>query len=149
MNDKHIADDTAHWAATLPVLRQLSSELDAGIRALARDDFKEFEKHVATQGELCDLLIQTKLFTVPDTYEPAANRSLAMFPSPVKSVTASFPAAFHRLVSDLAEKNRLYSALLERAKRYTRILLTLYHSRHGYMPDGSPNLYNRTWSSEV
>jgi hypothetical protein len=143
MTETYNTEDAAHWAATLPVLRQLSSEIAAGNRALARDDYKGFEKSVATQGELCNLLIQTKLFTVPASDEGAAGRV------PAKPAKSPVPEAIQRVLGDLAQQKRLYCALLERAKRYTRILLSVCRSQRGYLPDGSVPVEGSTWSSEV
>jgi hypothetical protein len=149
MNEEPIAEDAPHWTATLPTLRRLSSEIDAGIRALAREDLAEFEKRVAAQGEICDLLIQTKLFTVPPGYPAQARRLPANASSPSQPDKSPATTILKDVVRDLAQQSRLYSALLRRAKRYTHILLSVYRSRLGYLADGSVPTEGTTWSSEV
>ena len=121
-NDTHKSAGTP-WHVVLPVLRKLSAEIAAGNAALARQDLKAFEKHVAAQDEICDLLQQ-------------------------RGVLAA-PASGRDFILQLDRQKRVYEALLRRARNFAQVLLTLHQSRGGYTADGSLPLSGSTWSSEA
>jgi hypothetical protein len=112
------------WQVALPVLRNLSAALDAGNEALARQDLKSFEEHVAVQVQICDALVEAGVLSNP-----------------------AGPA--RETLQRLDHQKRVYSALLRRARTYAQVLLTLYHSREGYSSDSPTPLPASTWSSEA
>jgi hypothetical protein len=118
--------DQTPWQLALPVLRKLSAELDAGIAALARRDLKTFEKHVAAQQELCDVLLETGI-----VFSPVTTR------------------IEREALQSLDHQKRVYSALLRRERTFSQVLLTLHQSRNGYSPDGMLASTGSTWSSEA
>ncbi|HUM04080.1 MAG TPA: hypothetical protein VLT90_01385 [Terriglobales bacterium] len=130
MDNVHNSGQTP-WHLVLPVLRQLSSELDAGARALARQDLKEFERHVALQGELCALLADAGLF-------PTESRAVRPAPAPVQQIA-----------HEIRQQKRVYASLLGRAERFVQVLLTFHQSSRGYSAKGRAPLEIVTWSSEV
>ncbi|MBI3476206.1 MAG: hypothetical protein HY010_10765 [Acidobacteria bacterium] len=111
------------WQISLPVLRKLSAELDASNGALARQDLQSFEKHVAAQEEICNLLLEAGVLS-----------------------TSSVPV--RQALQRLDHQKRVYSALLRRARTWVQVLLTIHQSRAGYSEDGSL-LSGSTWSSEA
>jgi hypothetical protein len=137
MEGKHNPVETP-WQITLPVLRQLSAELKAGTGALARQDLKDFEKHVAAQGELCDILQATSFFSNKSDKSQTPRLAFTR-PSNVE----------WEAVQELDHQRRVYAALLRRAKAFVEILLTFQHSSSGYSADGRLPLNRSTWSSEV
>lgn len=136
MNQKHIAEETQDWEITLPVLRRLSAELDAGTMALARNDLKNFEKHVAEQGKLCDLLVEANLIS-----DPGCAQSMPR--------SSESPAAVKELQRGLDHKKRVYAAMIERVQRFVRIMLAVHQSRRGYTFEEGVPLDSSTWSSKV
>ena len=140
MKRNSIAEPSPAWQTVLPVLRELSAELDAGIRALAREDLNEFEKHVAAQEKICDLLLATKLFT-----DPAGAR----FRSPSAMPAEQAARAAQETAKTLDHQKRVFAALIARARRYGEILLAAHRSHRGYTASGPLPLEGQTWSREV
>jgi len=139
MNNDSIAE-TPSWQEMLPVLRQLSAELDGGIRALAHEDLNKFEKHVAAQGKICDLLLQTSLFTAP----ASGTKPTALAISAKKA-----PAAVQQIAANIDHQRRVFNSLLARGKRFVEIMLAFQRSHQGYSAKGPLPLEGNTWSSEV
>jgi hypothetical protein len=139
MNNNSIAE-TPSWQEVLPVLRQLSAELDGGIRALAHEDLDQFEKHVAAQGKICDLLLQTNLFA-PSNATPKR--------AAIVISTRKTPAAVHEIAAHIDHQTRVFQSLLTRGKRFVEIMLAFQQSYRGYSAKGPLPLEGNTWSSEV
>src|SRR5690349_7955106 len=92
-------------------LRTLSSEITSAMVALAKNDVEQLETRLATQERLCDELLNS-----------AGSAAVAADPS------------IEKARRDLADLNRVYSAILRRAERVLQIMSAL-HTRHG-----QPNL---------
>lgn len=131
MDNRNSTEPTS-WQFALPVLVRLTSELEAASEALVRHDLKEFERLVARQGDLCELLQRTGLFG--DRHE-------------VRQVPV--PAAAREVMHAIRAQNRIYAALHRRTERFVQAVLAFHQSARGYTPKGRVPLEASTWSSEA
>jgi len=117
------------------LVRALTDAVESAISAIERNDLPQFEVHLATQ-------------------ETISNRLAATSPAAIASATETSDTSLlleaRRAYLALAQTNRVYAALLKRARTSLRIMAALYRAQQeGYIP-GSPIMQEaRTWSCEV
>ena len=114
-------------AARVAELRELCAEIQAAISALASDDLKALEASVENQEKLADRL--------QNLFQPG------QFLNRVSAVPAE--------ALELIQLTRVYSALLQRSMRTSRLRAVLCRSyRQHFATSGEPASAN-TWSCEV
>jgi len=121
-------------------VRALSLAIASAISAIEKNDLREFEAQLAIQERICNRI--------------AATGWTAQLTGPQKAAENEVPDAallqeIRQAYVALAQLNRVYAALLKRARRSFGLIAALYRSHgEGYHRGPSP-LPNHTWSCEV
>jgi hypothetical protein len=124
----------------LAQVHALSQAVASAISAIEKNDFRKLEADLAVQETICNRL--------------SGAREM-LFPTAGKAVSGENPDA--QLLQEirqahvaLAQLNRVYAALLKRARRSTALIIALYRS-HGEGYDRKPSTLSQrhTWSCEV
>ena len=124
----------------LAQVNALRQAIASAISAIEKNDLTQFETHLATQETICHRLSATKcasLFTAPGiAASEEADRPLSL------EIRQAYMA--------LAQLNRVYAALLKRARRSFGLMVALYRThREGYDRSPSALAQGHTWSCEV
>jgi hypothetical protein len=104
----------------------------SSIEAIQYNDLTELQNSVARQEALCRELTAAQL-------PPLGAHSQSRFGHEIRSAHI-----------ELAQQNRLYKAVLKRARKSVGLILAVYqHHGRGYSKDGTSRTDNHTWSCEV
>lgn len=120
----------------LAQLRELTQELEAGMRAIAANEVQALEGSIARQQQLCRSMS-----------EAAASRSTT---APLDAVTAR---QLRRAADDLRSRNACYASLLRHSGRNLRMFAALGRQAGQYpavLPVGisTPTTQRPSWSCE-
>lgn len=137
-------DDATRKQEQLEHLAQVNAlrqAIASAISAIEKNDIVQFETHLATQETLCNRLSARKWASWLTPSGIAAGSEAAQ---------RSLPAEIRQAYIALAQLNRVYAALLKRARRSFGLMVALYRG-HGEGYDRSPSALpqGRTWSCEV
>jgi len=132
------AQEQLEHLAQVNALRQA---IASAISAIEKNDLAQFDAHLAAQETICDRLSATKC-------------TASLVPSGTTATGEDADPAFTMEIREaymaLAHLNRVYAALLKRARRSFELMLALYRSqREGYHCKPSPLRQGHTWSCEV
>jgi hypothetical protein len=125
----------------LAQVQALSQAIASAILAIEKNDLGQLEIHLAAQETICNRLSGTKV-SVPRTAKP-------------NTVANDDPEAlllqeFRQAHMTLAQLNRVYAALLKRARRSVGLIAALYRSQSaGYDRDPAAGPQRYSWSCEV
>lgn len=147
---KYSEDDARDWAESTAALRALSAEVNAGLLALAENDLKQFEAHVAAQEKLCDTLMGSRFFNSAKLRGLATDLKKSATSALVEQIAAHTPAArMAEIQARLGHLNRVYASVVVRAQSFFQLLLSLRGTRQGYSRDGKVVTDDHTWSCEA
>ena len=125
----------------LAQVHALLQAVASAISAIEKNDLRQFESHLAVQETICNQLSATK-WTPPS----AATAGAVSGENPDAQLLQEIRQAHVAL----AQLNRVYAALLKRARRSVELLAALYRSHgEGYDPGSFPLPQRHTWSCEV
>ena len=137
------SDSTRKQGEQLAQVQALSHEIASAISAIEKNDFRQFESHLAAQEALCNRIV-------------AANRMLPPAPADAErgekdlDPSSELLAEIRQAHIALAQLNKVYAAVLKRAERTAGLIAALYHSQgHGYERSPSRATKHHTWSCEV
>jgi hypothetical protein len=117
--------------AHLAQVRALSTELASAISAIEKNDLRQFETHLVAQEAICNRLAGTATPTA-------------------QTVPGDLMKEIRQAHLTLAQLNRVYSAVLQRAQRSAGLIATLYRGHgEGYDRAPSPLPQRHSWSCEV
>ena len=117
----------------------LSCEVAGAISAIQSNDLQGFRDHLGKQESICARLSDPRMLP---PFSSANELNAGMFQGVPQQICEA-----HRA---LAQLNRVYTAVLRKARRTAVLLATVYRS-HGqvYDPAAPPVLKSQTWSCEV
>ena len=122
----------------LAKVRALSQELSSAVMAVQQNDLKKLESSLALQETLCHELA-TKWLLPPATAGETAKSGEMTLVEEIREAHLS-----------LAQLNRVYAAVLKRARRSTGLIAGIYRNYgQGYAKDAPAVGQRHTWSCEV
>ncbi len=125
----------------LAQVHALSQAVASAISAMEKNDLQQFETQLAVQETICNRLSATKW---------ALSSTATEKPAPGENPDVQLQQEIRQAHIALAQLNRVYAALLRRARRSAGLIAALYGSHEkGYDRGPSPRLQNHTWSCEV
>jgi hypothetical protein len=125
-------DQAEHLAQVHALLQAVAS----AISAIEKNDLPQFETHLAVQETICNRLSANQWMLPATATETAAAG---------KNPDAQLPPEIRQAYVALAQLNRVYAALLKRARRSAKLMGAFYRS-HGA---GCDPAQRHTWSCEV
>jgi hypothetical protein len=124
----------------LAQVHALSQAVRSAISAIEKNDLRQFETHLAAQETICNRLSGIKWTlssTVVDETAPGENPD------------AQLQQEIRQAYIALAQLNRVYAALLKRARRSVGLIAALYRSHgEGYNRGSSPLSQRHSLSCE-
>ena len=125
----------------LAQVHALSRAIASAILAIEKNDLGQLETHLAVQETICNRLSGTKGI-VPLTAKPNAVAN--------DDPEALLLREFRQAHMTLAQLNRVYAALLKRARRSVGLIAALYRSQGaGYDRGPAAAPQRHSWSCEV
>jgi hypothetical protein len=125
----------------LAQVRVLSQAIASAVAAIENNDLQGLESHLAEQETMCNRLLSGG--------EPASVTATILGASG-DTLDAHLLQEIRQAHMALAELNRVYSALLKRARRSLALISALYRSHGSGYDRGSSELpQHHSWSCEV
>jgi hypothetical protein len=122
-------------------VQALAQAVASAISAIEKNDLKQFEIHLAAQERICNRLSSPK-WMPPSTAKQKAVDG--------KNPDAQLLQEIRQAYVALAQLNRVYAALLKRARKSISQIAAVYRSGGlGYGCERSPLPQQKTWSCEV
>ena len=125
----------------LAQVHALAHAVGSAISAIEKNDLRQFEIHLAAQERICNRLSSPK-WMPPSTAKQKAVDG--------KTSDAQLLQEIRQAYIALAQLNRVYAALVKRARRSLGLIAAVYRSRgQGYGCERSSLPQHNTWSCEV
>jgi hypothetical protein len=125
----------------LAQVHALAQAIASAIAAIEKNDLIKFESYLAAQETICNRLAGTKWAVLSSTSEKTPSG---------ENPDAQLLREIYQAHLALAQLNRVYAALLKRARKSVALIAALYHSHgEGYVRGFSPLPKRHTWSCEV
>jgi hypothetical protein len=125
----------------LAQVHALSQAIASAISAIEKNDLRKLEAHLAVQESICNRLAGAK-----EMLFPTAKGKVVAGENPDAQLLQEIRQAHLAL----AQLNRVYAALLKRARRSAGLIIALYRSHgEGYDREVSTLSQRHTWSCEV
>jgi hypothetical protein len=125
----------------LAQVHALAQAVSSAISAIEKNDLQKFEIHLAAQESICNRLSGPR-WMLPSTATREGVDGESLDAQLLQEIRQAYVA--------LAQLNRVYAALLKRARRSVELIIALYRSHgEGYDRGPSPLPQRHTWSCEV
>lgn len=134
----------------LAQVRALTQAIASAISAIEKHDLRQFETHLAVQETICN-----RLSAVSATLSLMTSGIATMTEAEAKTAAGEdSDVALRQEILEahiaLAQLNRVYAALLKRARKTVGLIASLYQGHgQGYNRESSALLQRHSWSCEV